>query len=566
MSLHPPDGFRGVFRSDELARSLYSTGAGIARAIPLAVAVPRDCVDLQLLLKWASDAHIPVIPRGSGSGMAAGAVGEHVMLDVSRFTELGEVDAGNKRITAGAGVIRNAIDNAARQQGLSFPVAPSSSAFATVGGMAATNASGARTLRYGPMRNWVTGVHCVFADGEAAWIRRDSPLPVHIGTVTRLSSVLKRLSHTGAVATHRNVRKDSSGYAGIRTNSTATSTTRTSASNTTATNATATTNPDTNTANAALLDLLIGSEGTLAVFADVELALAPALPLGALLLLTFDTTEHAAECATSAFACGASACELLDRTYLDVAEATAPTGIDRNAEAVLIVEFELTDQLTLNDSLLRMTETARRCRARSIISASEASEVERIWALRHAASPTLAALPPSTRSMQFIEDSCVPPENFAAYVQGVRKALARHDTTGVVFGHAGDAHAHVNPLIDLTRSNWKDTMRGLSQDVYELTFRLGGTLSGEHGDGRVRAPMLAASWGPDAIQAFREIKAAADPLGILNPGCKIASDNDDPFAVVRYDPELAPLNAAAQLRLAEIERTRSWNSYRLAGF
>ena len=195
--------------------------------------------------------------------------------------------------------------------------------------------------------------------------------------------------------------------------------------------------------------------------------------------------------------------------------------------------------------------------------ASDPETEHQLWTLRHAASPILASLAPRLRSMQFIEDGCVPPEAFPAYVRGVREALQRFAMPGVIFGHAGDAHAHVNPLVDTQAPGWRDRVHGVLQEVCALTARLGGTLAGEHGDGRLRAPLLDQVWGMEARAAFAHIKAAADPSGILNPGCKVALPGAEPFTALRHDPEAPALPAAAQALLSEIERTRDWGRYRL---
>ena len=130
-------------------------------------------------------------------------------------------------------------------------------------------------------------------------------------------------------------------------------------------------------------------------------------------------------------------------------------------------------------------------------------------------------------------------------------------------GASGDAHAHVNPLVDVTRHGWRDRVEGILDRVCELTAVLGGTLSGEHGDGRLRAPLMDRVWGLEARAAFAHVKDAADPSGVLNPGCKIAHSGDRAITALRHDPDAVPLPAAARSALDEIERTRSWNRFRL---
>ncbi len=576
-----PTDFRGVFRTDELARGLYAEGAGIARCLPAAVAVPADADDLSTLVRWAKRSGCSLIARGSGSGMAAGAVGPGVIVDLSRFKQIGAVELATGRtrssalqnarlyplsitphnalsnslhnarsgplsnpaegatagIRVGCGALRGDVDAAARAHGVRFPVDPSSGAFCTIGGMVGTNAAGARTLRFGATRPWVTGLHCVFDDGRAAWVRRGEPLPLDIPAVARLVMSLESLrahANIGSLS-HPGVRKESSGY-GIA----------------------AALAPDGH-----LVDLLVGSEGTLAFFTEIELALIPVAGATATVLATFPSLEAATSCAVEASDAGASACELLDRTFLRIAASGGATGISPDAEAVLLIEVEGADYAAAHDALAMVTRSCRTHGATEIATALNPEAEHALWELRHAASPILSRLAPKLRSMQFIEDSCVPSEHYAAYVRGVREALDRQEMVGVIFGHAGDAHAHVNPLVDVTRAGWRERVRGILDEVVDLTAKFGGTLAGEHGDGRLRAPLLSRVWTDEARAAFANIKAAGDPSGVLNPGCKIARSGDVAIGELRHDPQAAPLVPEARAALDEIERERGWGRFRL---
>jgi len=537
-----PPAFRGVLRPDLPARGMYAQGAGIARTMPAAVAVPADGADVAALVTWARAHGVPLIPRGSGSGMAAGAVGPGVVLDLSRLRTPAAVSPDGGTVTAGAGVLRREVDAAARLVGRRFPVDPSSGAFCTVGGMAATNAAGARSLRFGAMRRWVRALEVVWEDGTVAWVRRDAPWPREVPAVARLAEVLETLAAARPPATapapwtHAGVRKESSGYALA----------------------------DTLAPGGHLADLLVGSEGTLGVFTALELGVAP-LPGGtATVLAAFPSLEAAAACAVEAREAGASACELLDRSFLEVAAQGGDTGIAGGTEAVLLSEGEGEDAAAAG---AWAAGWAARCRAHGAtqVETGVTPEAERrLWALRHAASPILAQLPPTQRSMQFIEDGCVPPARFPAYVRGVREALARHGIPGVIFGHAGDAHAHVNPLVDVTRPGWRERVAALLDEVVALTASLGGTLAGEHGDGRLRAPLLGRVWPAEALAAFAAVKAAADPAGVLNPGCKVPLPGARPCDTLRHDPAAAPLPPGVQPLLEALERRRDWGCDRLA--
>ncbi|MGH7625276.1 MAG: FAD-binding oxidoreductase, partial [Gemmatimonadaceae bacterium] len=409
-------------RADLLSRALYSEGAGIARALPAGVMVALAADDVVSAVRWAGETGARLVPRGSGSGMAGGAVGTGVILDVSRLRALRPVDSRRRIVWAGPGVLRDEIDVAARAAGLWFPVDPSSGAFCTIGGMASTNAAGAHTLRYGSMRPWVTALDCVFDDGARATVRRGEP-PPDVAAIARFLAGPHGAIRTEAapLREHVGVRKDSSGYAiGAYARS------------------------------GELIDLLVGSEGTLALITGVELSLAPLPGATSSLLAQFAALEQAVDGATRARLAGASACELLDRTFLDVAaSAAAELAVERGTETVLLAEAEGSDAHAAEALARAIAAEFTAAGATSVRLALDAETGNELWALRHAASPILARLDPALKSMQFIEDGAVPPAALPEYVRGVRRALAAHDTRGVIFGHAGDAHVHVNPLVDV---------------------------------------------------------------------------------------------------------------------
>src|SRR6185436_9278074 len=179
-----------------------------------------------------------------------------------------------------------------------------------------------------------------------------------------------------------------------------------------------------------------------------------------------------------------------------------------NTEAVLLIELEAADAAAAATSARQLAAELGRGGATHVTLGLGRADEERLWELRHAASPILSRLDPSLKSMQFIEDGVVPPARLADYVRGVRAALSAHDTPGVIFGHAGDAHVHVNPLVDVRRDGWRDRVAGVLSDVVDLTARLGGSLSGEHGDGWLRAPLLGRTTSPQVLELARRVKRA----------------------------------------------------------
>jgi FAD/FMN-containing dehydrogenase len=541
----PPAGFRGAYRSDDLARAVYSEAAGIGRIVPAAVAVPQDADDVVTLVKWAKASSLSLIPRGSGTSMAGGAIGPGVIVDLSQMNEIGSLDLVNHSIRVGPGALRGDVNRVAMEYGLRFPVDPSSGEVCTIGGMVSTNAAGAHTLRFGATRDWIIALDCVFEDGSRATVSRLEQVPQGIPALDRFVAgagpeIMAALGHESI--SHPGVAKDSSGY-GIAAYA----------------------------ATGKLIDLLVGSEGTLVIVVGAILGLAPLARFASSVLGTFDSLDAAVTAAVSARGAGAVACELLDRTFLEVASSggahspvAALSSIPDGTEAALLAEVEGGSAVEVEKFANDLAGAFVKAGATLTKVALGPNDQDEIWELRHAASPILAKLDPSLKSMQFVEDSAVPPDRLAEYVRGVRTALEKRGVRGVIFGHAGDAHMHVNPLIDVSKPTWRADVDGLLDDIVNLTARLGGTLAGEHGDGRLRTPLLARTWSDEALALFAKVKKAFDPTGILNPGVKVPLAGQKPIGDVKYDPSLAPLPDEARDALARLANDRAYSTFRLS--
>lgn len=539
-----PPGFRGTYRDDDDARGVYSEAAGIARIMPRAVAVPADAEDVVTLAAWAQATQTPLVPRGAGTSMAGAAIGDGVVVDFSRLANIGPVDPLTKRIWVGPGAIRDAVNAAAGAHGLWFPVNPSSGAWATIAGMVATNAAGPHSLKHGAMRHWVTALECVFDDGARATIRRGAELPTQAKTVAairRFSTQGMSTIFTTAMAEpiarirHAGVRKESSGYALVdfaRTGD--------------------------------LVDLFVGSEGTLALIVGVELQLAD-LPGGrAAVCAGFPTLEAAVRASTRAVTLGAASCELLDRTFLDLVRLASPApDVGENVEAMLLLDAEAGTQADADALAASIAAAFEALGAVGLTTASSPDAIAALWHIRHAASPILNTMTHIGVSMQFIEDGCVPPQTLPEYVRGVRGIMEHHGFAGVIFGHAGDANVHVNPLVDVTKPGWRERVAAALDEVVTLTSALGGTLAGEHGDGRLRTPFLTRVWANDAIVLFDLVKKCFDPRGILNPGVKVALPGQKALGDIKYDRALPPLTPTARKALDRVTEHREYAAFRL---
>jgi FAD/FMN-containing dehydrogenase len=288
------------------------------------------------------------------------------------------------------------------------------------------------------------------------------------------------------------------------------------------------------------VDLLVGSEGTLAVVVGAEVRLAPIPARRGLALLEFGTLEDAGAAVETVLALGPATCEILDRTFIDlVRSGDEDPGypLREGLEAILLVEVEGDSAEEVAGALDAVRRGVAGLAARVSVAKDDA-EMGRFWHVRHAASPLIAKLAGGRVSMQFIEDGVVPVGRLADYIRLLRAVLARHGLPAVIFGHAGDGNLHVNPLVDVAAPGWRQKVDAVIDEVTAGVAALGGTMTGEHGDGRLRAPLLERIWGTEMVRRFRVVKDAFDPLGILNPGVILPLPGQTPLDAIKYG--LAP--------------------------
>ena len=533
----PPPAFRGIFRTDARARAAYSEGAGIYRIVSRAVALPSDVADLKLLTSWASEHQVPLVVRGAGSAMGGGNIGEGVVVDLAGFSHPLHIDPPSRTATTGAAVTLAQLNAAAAPYGLRLPPDPSSGAWATLGGMLSTNAAGARSVRFGSVRRWVQGLTLITADAEEIALRRGVDQPGSgAGALGRFGKdVAPRLRAAAPLVAGRfpRVRKNSSGYA-----------------------------LDAYLASGDVLDLVIGAEGTLGIVTEIEWRLDPVPECRAGMRVQLPSLNHLHKAVEAINQHEPAALELLDRSFLDLVGPSyrVAAGVGSGVEALLLVEFERDQQDALRQALT-LAKSAVMPWAVSV-DVAYSGDADRLWAIRHAASPILAGLPEDRRSLQVIEDACVPVERMGEYIASVRRMAAERELPAVLFGHAGDGHIHVNLLPELARPGWQDRVAALLEDVTQLVKRLGGTPSGEHGDGRLRANALEQIYGPQIVELFREIKLAFDPSGIFNPGVILPS-GEPAISRLKVGSGAAPIPSDIASALRRIELTGGYGRLRL---
>lgn len=516
----------GEVLSDELHRTLYSTAACIYQIMPLGAVVPRHEGDVLAVLGYARRHGIPVTARGGGSGLAGQTLGRGLIVDFSKyFRRIGDVDRERGTVRVQPGVVQAHLNRVLRRSGLQYAPDPSSSAWCTLGGMIANNAGGSHTVLYGATRDNVVSLRAALADGSVidttplareALAREALSAAGGADPQVRLArGLLAILDRNRALIAARQpgTRRNASGYA-LR-----------EAAN----------------GSVDLAKLLVGSEGTLGLVLDATLKVVPIPKAKATALVLFDDLERSGAAVVEILRAGPSAVELLDRTFVEVireADPKAGAGLPAGTEAILIVELAGDDPKEVQGRLRALSAAlvGRLHLASDVRLSTSPEEMARIWAVRKAASPILSRREGRLRNTRFIEDAAVRPEQMAEFVARLRALLRRHELNAAIFGHAGDCNLHCNPMMDQKDPRQLRTMEAVAEEFVDLVVDLGGTLSGEHGDGRLRTPYLRRAYGP-LVDVFGEVKKLFDPEGILNPGIIVHDGTSTLTDDLRYGQE-----------------------------
>ncbi len=514
--------FRGELLLDEISRGLYSTDASLFEIEPLAVASPRDEDDLRFLVRYAFDQHIPIVARGAGTGVAGESLGSGLIVDLSvHFRNVLDINSDSVRVQPGV-VCRN-LNAQLAKQGRRFAPDPASSPSCTIGGMLATNASGGNVIIHGYTRDHVQALRVVWDNGEASIVDRPADIDSH---VEANGALLPATSPTEGQRT-ADIRRAATELLDANRDLIGTHRPRTPY------NRCGYLLHDVLAANGLDLPrLLIGSEGTLALFSEATLRTIP-LPEGkCAVLFGFDSLESALRGADHARPMKPSACELLDRRLLTLSRGqSAETArlIPAGVEAVLLVEFERDSPDDAKQAGLELIDLVQRLHHLALFAlpAFDETAIGRLWQIREAALPALYSLGQGPRPLAFVEDIGIPPEEMTEFIGRLQTILQRFETTASYLIHAATGQIHARPFLDLGKPADAEKLWAIGEHVHTLAIDMGGTISTQHGTGIARTPWVEKQYG-QLFPVFRELKAIFDPNGILNPGKIVGLDPSRP--------------------------------------
>jgi FAD/FMN-containing dehydrogenase/Fe-S oxidoreductase len=498
----------GEVRFDRMSKVLYSTDASIYEIEPLGVVIPRTADDVAAAVDVCGRHGVAIVPRGAGTSLCGQSIGRAVILDVSKhLNRVLEVNVEERWARVQPGVVLDELNARLLPHGLWFAPDVSPSNRATLGGMMGNNSSGARSIVYGRTGEHVLKLSVVLPDGQILEARPlpDADLQRVLAADTREADLCRTLHRL--VTTHRSeilaryprILRRVGGYA---------------------------LDEFVNGKPFNLSRILVGSEGTLATTLDATINLEPRPKASqiALMVVHYRTISEALESTAEILTTGPTAVELADKYILDLTRksleyARQMSFVQGDPGALLFVEYCGETRQELADKLDRLqARLARHGIGTAVTRAVAPEEQQKIWKVRKAGMALLLGMIGDRKPIAGIEDTAVAPGRLAEYLRRLDDIVRSHGAEAAYYGHASVGCIHVRPILDLKREPEVETLRAIAEQVSDLVMEFGGAMSAEHGDGLARSCWNEKLFGPTLYRAFRELKAAFDPRGVMNPG------------------------------------------------
>ncbi|PYM59200.1 MAG: oxidoreductase, partial [Candidatus Rokuibacteriota bacterium] len=496
----------GEVRFDDYSRHLYSTDASMYQVEPIGVVLPRSSADVRAVLELANRYNVPVLPRGGGTSLAGQTVNHAVVMDFSRFmNRVLEVNEEERWCRVQPGLVQDELNAHVRPLGLLFGPDTSTSNRATIGGMCGNNSAGSHSIAYGKTLDHVLELRCLLADGSEV-VLRDVGVD-ELAAKSRLDGLegqiyreVRRLADQEADeirARYPKIMRRVSGY-----------------------NLDEFLKPQ----PFGLHRLAVGSEGTLVVVVELKMRLVPKPRYTALDVVHYRDLQEALESSLDILTTGPYAVELTDKMILDLArenieQRTRMGFVQDDPAAIMLVEYAGDSEAEVRAKVEDFEALrARKRMGYAAYQAFDPAEQQSIWKLRKAGLGLLLGMKGEKKPIAFVEDTAVDPAKLPTFIARFREILDRHDAAAGYYGHCSVGCLHIRPLIDLKTEAGLRKVQAIAEEITALVLEHGGALSGEHGDGRARSPFNEALYGSRLYDAFRQVKRAFDPKGLLNPG------------------------------------------------
>ncbi len=499
---------------DELSRTIYSSAASLYRIRPLGIVKPRHKKDVINVVKYATQHGIPITPRGGGTSRAGNELGEGLLLDFSKYMNpILEFNPREKWVRLQPGLILASLNKFLKPHQLFFPIDPSTKDHCTLGGMIANNSSGPHAVKYGATRDYVLSLEVVLSNGE---VITTGPFPLErngprgVKDLERLEDKIYRVM-PDLLKQYRKpmeeekpyTMKNSSGYDLWRL---------------------------LGNGFLDLTSLFVGSEGTLGIITEAKLRLMPLSGKALGGLIYFDNLDHVGMATQKILERSPTMLEIIERQILDLAreqKAELRPYLPEGIEAILFVEFQDENEEQLHQRFREVEEKVihQEKLAFDLKVARNDQDMAMLEKVRSVSGPILNKIKGPKKPVAFIEDAAVHPGYLSQYIRGLRELFKKFEVDASIYGHAGDGNLHLMVFLDLRREDEVKKMVSLAEACYNLVLALKGTISGEHGDGRLRTFYLKKQY-PNLYPAMVEIKNIFDPQNIFNPGCIVGDDHN----------------------------------------
>jgi FAD/FMN-containing dehydrogenase/Fe-S oxidoreductase len=523
---------QGSLFTDTVMRTLYATDASAYREMPLGVAIPETQADIQTLILFADTHQIPLIPRTAGTSLAGQVVGAGLVVDVSKFFDrILEVNKEESYVWVEPGVVRDVLNVELKKHGLFFGPETSTANRAMMGGMLGNNSCGSNSVVYGSTRDHVLAVEGYLSDGTFVTFDAEDPFETvkQLKEGSRLHTIYTQTLAALSNPTNQqniqsefpkpSIKRRNTGYAvDMLLNS----------------NAFIADKPAFNFCN-----LLAGSEGTLCFATRIKLHVDPLPPahLG-LVCAHFNSIDEALRANLIALKFNPSASELMDHYILECTKANAEQSQNRffvegDPGAILVVELRADDAESLAKQAQQVEQAMRAADLGYHFPYVTGGDVKKVWDLRKAGLGLLSNLPGDEKAVAVIEDTAVDVNDLPAFIAEFNEILTANNLYCVHYAHAGSGELHLRPIINLKTEEGHKQFRHIAEEIARLVKKYQGSLSGEHGDGRLRGEFIPWMVGDANYQLMRELKSWWDPKGIFNPNKIVDTPPMDTF--LRYE-------------------------------
>ncbi|UOB17434.1 FAD-binding and (Fe-S)-binding domain-containing protein [Abyssalbus ytuae] len=547
----------GEVYTDDLYTSIYATDASVYRKKPDAVVFPKTKEDISRLIEFVSQHKIPLIPRTAGTSLAGQCVGEGIIVDVSRhFTNILEVNEEEQTVTVEPGVIRDELNLYLKPFGLFFGPNTSTSNRCMIGGMVGNNSSGTTSIKYGVTRDKVLEIEALLSDGSVAEFK--SITADEFEEKTNLDNLEGDIYRAlKAELLPKNVQKiirdnfpkpeihrRNTGYAIDEIIKFAPFDGRKKEFN--------------------MCKLLAGSEGTLAFTTKIKLKLDRLPPANNVMIAAhFNSVENACKAVIPIMEHDLYTCEMMDKIILDCTKnnkSQLPNRffIEGDPAAVLMLELADDNNKELEKKRKALIKTLEKIKLSYAHPSLYGNEISQALELRKAGLGLLGNMVGDKKAVACIEDTAVSINDLAPFIDEFTALMEKYEQQAVYYAHAGAGELHLRPILDLKKSKDVELFRRITTDVASLVKKYGGSMSGEHGDGRVRSEFIELMIGRENYRIIRRIKEVFDPLYIFNPGKivdAVPMDQDLRYRKDRKEPEIKTLmdfsDSLGILRVAE---------------